>query len=48
MLEVVSRPVIVAGNSIGGYIGAVLAADHPALASGWSGSFTVRYKTARS
>ena len=34
VLEVVNRPVVLAGNSIGGYIGASLAADYPDLVSG--------------
>ena len=37
VLEVVNRPVVVAGNSIGGYIGAALAADYPPLVSGEHG-----------
>lgn len=32
--QVVGRPVVVAGNSIGGYIGAMLAGDHPSLCAG--------------
>lgn len=38
VLEVVNRPVVLAGNSIGGYIGASLAADYPDLVAGaqWS------------
>lgn len=34
ILEVVGRPVIIAGNSIGGFISASLAADYPSLVSG--------------
>lgn len=34
VLEVVGRPVVVTGNSIGGYIGAALAADYPTLCAG--------------
>eukprot|EP00208_Stichococcus_sp_RCC1054_P008027 CAMPEP_0206150500 /NCGR_PEP_ID=MMETSP1473-20131121/38333_1 /ASSEMBLY_ACC=CAM_ASM_001109 /TAXON_ID=1461547 /ORGANISM="Stichococcus sp, Strain RCC1054" /LENGTH=795 /DNA_ID=CAMNT_0053548005 /DNA_START=103 /DNA_END=2489 /DNA_ORIENTATION=+ len=34
VLQVVGRPVVVAGNSIGGYIGAMLAGTHPTLCSG--------------
>jgi pimeloyl-ACP methyl ester carboxylesterase len=34
VLGVVNRPVVLAGNSIGGYIGASLAADYPDLVSG--------------
>ena len=34
VVEVVRRPVVVAGNSIGGFIGASLAADHPTLVQG--------------
>lgn len=34
VLEVVQRPVVVAGNSIGGFISASLAADYPALVKG--------------
>lgn len=34
VIEVVGRPVVVAGNSIGGYIGAALAADYPPLCAG--------------
>ncbi len=36
VLEVVQRPVIVAGNSIGGFISASLAADYPSLVKGGS------------
>ena len=38
VLEVVNQPVVVAGNSIGGYVGAALAADYPALVSGDPGN----------
>lgn len=34
VLEVVQRPVVVAGNSIGGFISASLAADYPSLVKG--------------
>ena len=34
VLDVVQRPVIVAGNSIGGFVTASLAADYPALVDG--------------
>lgn len=34
VLEVVQRPVVVAGNSIGGFISASLAADYPTLVKG--------------
>ena len=34
VVEVVRRPVVAVGNSIGGYISASLAADYPALVSG--------------
>lgn len=34
VLEVVQRPVVVAGNSIGGFISASLAADYPRLVKG--------------
>ena len=37
VLEVVRRPVVVAGNSIGGFISASLAADYPSLVKGESG-----------
>lgn len=36
VLEVVGRPVVVAGNSIGGFISASLAADYPSLVKGES------------
>lgn len=36
VLEVVQRPVVVAGNSIGGFISASLAADYPTLVKGGS------------
>lgn len=36
VLEVVGRPVVVAGNSIGGFISASLAADYPSLVKGKS------------
>ncbi len=36
VLEVVQRPVVVAGNSIGGFISASLAADYPSLVEGGS------------
>lgn len=36
VLEVVQRPVVVAGNSIGGFISASLAADYPSLVKGGS------------
>ena len=36
VLEVVRRPVVVAGNSIGGFISASLAADYPSLVKGES------------
>ncbi len=34
VIEVVRRPVVAVGNSIGGYISASLAGDYPALVSG--------------
>ena len=34
VIEVVQRPVVVAGNSIGGFISASLAADYPSLVKG--------------
>ncbi|KAL3142035.1 hypothetical protein ABBQ32_004668 [Trebouxia sp. C0010 RCD-2024] len=34
VLEVVGRPVVIAGNSIGGFISASLAADYPSLVKG--------------
>ena len=34
VVEVVRRPVVLAGNSIGGFIGASLAADHRPLVRG--------------
>ena len=34
VLEVVQRPVVIAGNSIGGFISASLAADYPSLVKG--------------
>lgn len=34
VVEVVRRPVVAVGNSIGGYISASLAGDYPALVSG--------------
>lgn len=34
VLDVVQRPVVVAGNSIGGFISASLAADNPHLVKG--------------
>ena len=36
VVEVVRRPVVAVGNSIGGYISASLAADYPVLVSGES------------
>lgn len=34
VVEVAQRPVVLAGNSIGGFIGASLAADNPTLVQG--------------
>ena len=34
MVQVVGRPVIVVGNSIGGFVSASLAADYPQLVKG--------------
>ena len=42
MIEVVRRPVVAVGNSIGGYISASLAGDHPDLVSGaWQSTHTI-------
>lgn len=51
VVEVVRCPVLVAGNSIGGFIAASLAADHPSIVQGASlcaaRSLSYGYLTAR-